>query len=97
MLRCTDLVEDDEDKLHDRLARRRVGDGLLDLGEPHVAVTARGTEKLSLEAAAVVGPDNACHVGELHVRVTVGLFRNGYERRDQGGRAQDKKKNKLRI
>lgn len=89
MLGCTDLVEHDEYELHDGLARRGVGDGLLDLGEPHVAVTARGAEQLSLEAAAVVGRDNACHVRELHVRVAVGLRKNGHE-----GQKKEERRNK---
>ena len=76
---CADLVEDDEDELHDGLARRGVRDGLLDLREPYVAVAARGAEQLALETAAVVGADDASHVRELHVGIAGGLRGNGQE------------------
>lgn len=73
-IRRTNLVEDDEDELHDLLPGGGVGDGLLDLGEADVAVAARGAEELALEAAAVVGAYDARHVGEPHVALAARLF-----------------------
>lgn len=75
-MRRTNLVEDDEDKLHHLFPGRGVGDGLFDLGETDVAVASRGAKELALEAAAVVGAHDARHVREPHVALAARLFIN---------------------
>mmetsp|Transcript_25713 Transcript_25713/g.71848 ORF Transcript_25713/g.71848 Transcript_25713/m.71848 type:complete len:783 (-) Transcript_25713:14-2362(-) len=66
------LVEDDEHALLNEGSGFRIGDGLLDRGESHVAVSAGGTEDHALEAVLLVCGHDSGDGGEAHVEIWAG-------------------------
>mmetsp|Transcript_2378 Transcript_2378/g.3612 ORF Transcript_2378/g.3612 Transcript_2378/m.3612 type:complete len:375 (+) Transcript_2378:1082-2206(+) len=64
------LEEDNEDTLLNQGSSLRVGNGLLDRGKPHVAVTTCGTENHTLKAHLLLGGHHTSDTGETHVHIT---------------------------
>mmetsp|Transcript_14488 Transcript_14488/g.21287 ORF Transcript_14488/g.21287 Transcript_14488/m.21287 type:complete len:207 (+) Transcript_14488:1942-2562(+) len=63
------LVEDNEDGFLHELSGVGIGDGLLDGGESHEAISAGGAEDHTLEAVLLLGGDDSSDRGETHIKI----------------------------